>query len=125
MKLIIAGSRTFNYINPSFLASVLSHIEIDINDLEIVEGCARGVDWAAGSLAKEDNLKHKDFPADWTKYGKAAGHIRNAEMADYADALLIIWDGESKGSAGMKEQMLKRNKPVYEFVIKEKYYEPT
>lgn len=62
--------------------------------------------------------KYKEFPADWKAHGKAAGPIRNKQMAEYADALLLIWDGESKGSASMKNEMLKLNKPVYEVIIK-------
>lgn len=41
------------------------------------------------------------FPANWDKHGKSAGHIRNAEMAKYADALVAFWDGKSKGTKGM------------------------
>jgi hypothetical protein len=41
------------------------------------------------------------FPAKWDKYGKAAGPLRNREMAAYADALILVWDGKSRGSANM------------------------
>ncbi|WP_417886662.1 hypothetical protein [Zunongwangia sp.] len=37
----------------------------------------------------------KQFPANWNKYGKSAGYRRNAEMAEYADALIAFWDGKS------------------------------
>ena len=40
-------------------------------------------------------------PADWDKHGKAAGPIRNAEMAEVADALIAFWDGQSRGTANM------------------------
>mgnify|MGYP001564359745 CR=1 FL=1 len=62
-------------------------------------------------------LNIKRFPADWDHFGKSAGHRRNAQMAEYADALLLIWDGESKGSDGMKALMIKANKPVYEAIV--------
>jgi hypothetical protein len=39
-------------------------------------------------------------------------------MAEYADALLLIWDGKSRGSLNMKQQMLKLEKPVYEVIVK-------
>lgn len=65
------------------------------------------------------NFPIKKFYPDWGKHGKAAGPIRNKQMAEYADALLLIWDGESKGSKNMKEEMLKLNKPVYEFIVKQ------
>ena len=49
--------------------------------------------------------------------GKAAGHVRNKKMAEYGDALLLIWDGKSKGSANMKKEMQKLNKPIYEVTL--------
>ncbi len=60
----------------------------------------------------------KEFPPDWEKHGKAAGPIRNKEMAEYADALLLIWDGKSRGSASMKKEMEKLEKPIYEVILK-------
>jgi len=59
-----------------------------------------------------------EFPADWDTHGRAAGPIRNKQMAEYGDALLLIWDGESRGSANMKSNMKKLGKPVYEIIIK-------
>ena len=41
------------------------------------------------------------FPADWDKYGKKAGYIRNKEMARAADACVVFWNGQSKGSKHM------------------------
>ena len=120
MKLIIAGSRTIKITGYelSILIPVVTHmVRSEIS--EIVSGLAKGPDLSGKDLA--DLVWHKnckEFPADWDKFGKAAGHIRNKEMADYADALLLIWDGESRGSKNMKETMLKQNKPVYEVILK-------
>jgi hypothetical protein len=86
---------------------------------EIVEGGAKGIDACGKAFANKYEFTHKLFPADWDKHGKAAGHIRNKQMAEYADALLLIWDGESRGSANMKSQMEKLKKPVYEIILKE------
>ena len=60
----------------------------------------------------------KIFEADWEMYGNRAGPIRNNKMTVYSDALLLIWDGESRGSAHMKSAMLKLKKPIYEVVFK-------
>lgn len=51
--------------------------------------------------ARERGFQLRRFPADWEQYGKSAGHIRNAKMADNADALIAFWDGESKGTKNM------------------------
>lgn len=118
MKLIIAGSRTLNF-GCDEIIKALSFYRIYAPHLtEIISGGAKGIDRAGEYYAKRITLPLKMFPADWDKHGKAAGHIRNKEMADYADALLLIWDGTSSGSKNMKEQMLKLNKPIYEIVLK-------
>lgn len=51
--------------------------------------------------ARERGFQLRRFPADWEQHGKSAGHIRNAKMADNADALIAFWDGESKGTKNM------------------------
>ena len=51
--------------------------------------------------AKEMGFHVAYFPADWERYGKAAGYIRNKEMAQNADALVAFWDGESRGTKSM------------------------
>lgn len=84
---------------------------------EIVSGGARGVDLAGESLALETHVPVKRFPAEWDKHGKGAGPIRNKQMAEYADALLLIWDGKSRGSANMKSEMQRLKKPIYEVVF--------
>lgn len=79
---------------------------------------ARGIDSQGNTFGHWTGKKVAEFPADWDKFGKAAGHIRNTEMANYADALLLIWDGESKGSANMKYQMNQLGKPIYEVILR-------
>ena len=80
---------------------------------EVVCGMARGADHLGKLWAAFHGVPVVEFPADWDKYKKAAGHIRNAQMAEYGDALLIfIWD-ESRGSMNMLEQMGKLGKPTY------------
>lgn len=68
-------------------------------------------------LAKAWNWKLTIFPAEWEKYGKRAGILRNIQMGDYADALVAIWDGESKGTKHMIEYMQSLNKPVFVYTI--------
>lgn len=118
LKLVIAGSRN---LTPKFTDGIYTAFEIfGINEddyeygIELVTGgCPTGVDaWV------KDWWRPTIFQADWNKHGKAAGPIRNKEMANYGDALLLIWDGESRGSKNMKEEMLKLKKPIYEIILK-------
>lgn len=114
MKLIIAGSRTFGkYLHDTILLELtLQKINADAPVSEVVSGCAKGADAGGESWANRLRIPIKKFPAKWSNLGKRAGHARNAEMADYADRAVVFWDGKSKGSKNMIEQMKKRNKPV-------------
>ena len=67
----------------------------------MVSGTARGVDSLGEAWAKHNNIPIKQFPADWTKHGKSAGYLRNQIMAEYAEACIVFWDGESKGAKHM------------------------
>jgi len=75
---------------------------------EVVSGGAKGVDRLGELWAQKRNIPITRFPAEWNKYGKRAGYIRNKEMALYADALLAIWDGESKGTKHMIDSALEQ-----------------
>lgn len=112
MKVIIAGSRTITDQNIVDHAVFNSGFRIS----EVVCGGARGVDrlgkqWARGYTPV------KMFPADWDTHGKAAGHIRNTQMAAYADALILVWDGESRGSADMIQKARAHDLYIYEVII--------
>ena len=107
MKVIIAGSRTIT----DYQVVEEAIKESGFNIVEVVSGKARGVDRLGELYAELNNLYIKSFWADWHRYGKAAGPIRNRQMADYADALIAVWDGQSKGTLHMiniaKEKELK------------------
>lgn len=95
MKTIIAGSRSFN--NYERLKEVCTAYSIS----EVVSGTARGADQLGERYAEEEGIPVKRFPADWAKYGKRAGYLRNEEMAAYAEQLIAFWDGESRGTKHM------------------------
>lgn len=114
MKLIIAGSRT---ISPSIKEIADYVYEFNIGITEIISGGAKGVDTCAEKYALAADQPLKIFHAEWDKYGKSAGHKRNKQMAEYGDALLLIWNGTSKGSANMKKNMIDLGKKIYEIII--------
>ena len=64
-------------------------------------GAVTGADYWGEQWAEAVDTKVTRFAADWDTHGRAAGPIRNAQMADYADALILVWDCKSKGSADM------------------------
>ena len=91
-KIIIAGSRNIS-ARPEIVRAIDSS---PFYIGEVVCGCARGVDMTARSIAEIMGFNITDFPADWDKYGKPAGYIRNKEMGEYADGLIAIWDLKSQ-----------------------------
>lgn len=97
MKVIIAGSRDFD----DYEALKAGIIESGFGITEIISGGARGADALGERYAEENSLALSIFPADWDKFGKSAGMIRNKEMADNADGLIAYWDGKSRGTKNM------------------------
>lgn len=96
METIIAGSRGITDIQVVQRAVVLSNFEIS----EVVSGGARGVDALGEQWAAKHGVPVRRFPADWSQ-GPSAGPRRNQEMADYAKALIAVWDGKSRGTRDM------------------------
>ena len=100
-KLVVAGSRSFADFDrlSADLDYLLSKKSPD--DVEIVSGGAVGADALAERYARSRGLAFRAFPADWRRWGKLAGPIRNRQMADYGSAVVVYWDGRSRGSADM------------------------
>lgn len=109
MRVIIAGSRTINNIHLVSDAVQAAGFEFDT----VVSGHARGVDQLGEDFAEIYELDLVIFPANWARYQNRAGIIRNEHMAEYADALIAIWDGKSKGTQHMITTMEALGKPVY------------
>lgn len=112
-KLIVAGGRDFNdkdrLVKEIFS---LANGELAERAVSIVSGMARGADRMAHTFADVNKVQCYEFPADWDTHGRAAGHIRNREMAEFADGLLAFWDGKSRGTQNMIETMRSMGKPV-------------
>ncbi len=113
MRVIIAGSRTITNLATVEAAIKASGWRGSI--AEVVSGGARGVDTLAEAWAAERGIAITRFPADWRTHGRAAGPMRNREMAEYADALIAVWDGESRGTANMIEEARKRGLPIHRY----------
>lgn len=133
MKVIIAGSRSITSLVEIYKAVVLSDFEIS----EVVCGCADGADKLGFTLARQSAKPVHFFPAwpnqyEWAsknarpnerveahhgEHWRAAGHIRNAEMAKYADALILVWDRQSRGSQHMKSLAKSNGLKIYERIV--------
>jgi hypothetical protein len=113
-KLIVAGSRGFtDYAKLSMQLMRLANNDLDNKAVSIVSGMARGADALAVRFAKEHGVKLYEYPANWDKYGKRAGFLRNEQMGQAANGLLAFWDGESRGTKHMIECMEAQGKPLW------------
>lgn len=83
----------------------------------IIEGAARGADFMAGQAAREVGFQVLEFPANWAKFGRAAGPIRNVQMMTEGkpDVVVAFHDDleHSKGTRDMVNRAKKAGLPVY------------
>ena len=113
-KLIVAGGRDFDDYETlsSEILNIANRAYKDYG-VSIVSGMARGADALAVRFAEAFGVKLYEFHADWNTFGKSAGYIRNKEMAEFSDALIAFWDGESKGTTHMIKTMSDLGKFVH------------
>lgn len=102
MRTIIAGSR--KGIVRQDVEDAMESCPFESQILTVLCGRARGVDIMGQFWAKDRNIPVLIFPADWDRFHKRAGFIRNQQMAENADALVLVWDGKSRGSKDMLQR---------------------
>jgi len=101
MNILIAGSRTLTdyALFSQQLKKYTCPKDVIVCGYDPKTKSPKGADEMAWKYAKENNIEVRTFPADWDKYGKSAGAIRNKQMVNVADYLVAFWDGTSKGTA--------------------------
>lgn len=113
MRVLCCGDR-----NWTSYEIIRKELEKFPKDTEIIQGCANGADKMSANIAKSLGLKFissKDnndiinnpgFPADWKKYGRAAGPIRNKQMLDEGKPdLVLAFHTDIKNSKGTKNMI--------------------
>ena len=103
MKLAIVGSRN--------LTNIMLDKYISNEATEIVSGGAVGVDFCAAQYAKKQGLKLIEFLPQYESYGRAAPIVRNKQIVDYADKIIVFWNGSSKGTLSVIKYAQKTEKP--------------
>lgn len=103
MRVLICGDR--NWYDPHPIYQLIRELP---DDAVIIEGEARGADRIARIAAEERGLEVERYPADWARYGRAAGPIRNKQMLTEGkpDRVVAFHDNtsESKGTLNMIRQ---------------------
>jgi len=128
--LLITGSRSFASWpqEPIFEIFKLFFNKFKFNPWEgdrILVGGARGIDMMALNYLRYMGLHHNKvysfafdvMKADWDKYGKAAGPIRNTAMVKKCTQGASIWDGESRGTKHCLEELEKAGKLLMKVVL--------
>ncbi len=105
-RLIVCGGVDFD--DYEFFKIQLNRLIEKYDNIRLVSGHARGADTLAERYAAENGIQIQVFPAEWNKYGKAAGPIRNKAMLEYAQeeipVVAAFWDGKSRGTGNMLKQ---------------------
>lgn len=83
-------------------------------DLVIISGAAKGADSIAEDWAIVNWVKLLSFPADWDKYGKSAGYVRNKQMLEEGKPDMVLAFPGGRGTADMVSQAKKARVPCME-----------
>ena len=113
MRIVISGCRDYCDYDEAkeYIDECLSDMG-ESKDIVIISGCASGADAIGERYAEEKGFPVERYPADWKKYGKSAGPVRNRQMAEVCDYVICFWDEKSKGTKSMIDYAIKKNKPV-------------
>ena len=113
MKVIITGSKTID--NPVVLINAIQQSKFKIT--EVVSGSESGVDKLGELWAKKRNIKVKKYSPKWKRYGNSARFKRTVQMVNYADAVILLWDGVSTDVTHTVQYSRRCNMPVFIHLI--------
>lgn len=111
MKLCVAGGRDHKLSDQELCQ--LSALFLALKVTEVVHGGAAGVDAEVAEMGERAGLVVTCFEADWAKYGRKAGPLRNAQMAAYADAVVLFPGG--KGTDSMYREAKRAGKEIFDW----------
>ena len=104
MRVAVIGSRTLH------LENLRDYLPDETT--EIVSGGAKGIDADAKKYALDNEIVLTEFLPDYQRYGRGAPLKRNIQIVEYADMVLAVWDGKSRGTKFVIEHCQKRNVPL-------------
>ena len=115
-KVVIGGCR--DYADYVFFKSRIDEIFSNKKDeIIIISGHCSGVDLMGERYATENGFQVEIFLPEWKKYGRAAGPIRNRKMVEYADLVIVFWDGISRGTKSLIKYAQNSKKEVIKIDI--------
>ena len=111
MRILVCGGRDFS--DADFLSGILDAAKREYGNVEIINGGASGADKLAEAWAFARNVTCAAYPADWKKYGRAAGPIRNQRMLDKGRPELVIAFPGGRGTDDMVRRAMEAGVFVY------------
>lgn len=112
MKVAVVGSRGLHIEN------IGDYLPPDTT--EIISGGAKGIDTCAAEYARKHGLPLTEIKPDYQRYGRGAPIRRNAEIIELADAVVVLWDGSSRGSRWVIDRCNKTGKTMTVFEFEQK-----
>jgi 2-phospho-L-lactate guanylyltransferase (CobY/MobA/RfbA family) len=95
------GYKATNHYEVEKLNNTLDALKQEFDSITIIQGDARGADSLAKSWAIRNKVSMLNFPADWARYGKSAGYLRNVQMLEEGKPDLVIAFPGGSGTAMM------------------------
>lgn len=111
MKVAVVGSRGLSVLN-------LEHY-LPEGVREIVSGGAQGIDTCVREYAILNKIRLTEFLPEYHKYGKGAPLKRNLQIIDYADQVIVFWDGKSRGTKYVIDTCKKKDKKITVYKAKD------
>lgn len=110
MKVLVCGGRNFSKLGLAWRA--LDQLHAEYSFTLVIDGKASGADSIAHKWALHNNIPTEREPADWAKYGRSAGRIRNGLMiTKYEPELIVAFPG-GPGTDNMIKQATSAGIPV-------------
>lgn len=100
MRILVCGDR-----NWSKKEVIRRELEKFPKETTVIHGAARGADTLGGIVARELGFSVEEYPANWEKYGKAAGPIRNRQMLETKPDLVLAFHHDLNKSKGTKHML--------------------
>ena len=114
MKIAIVGSRSIR-ITSEDIEKIISDGD------EIVSGGAVGVDQCACEYANNKGLKITEFLPEYSRYRRAAPLVRNKRIVEYADKVVVFWNGSSKGTLSVINYAKEIKKPCDVIILNDSH----
>lgn len=115
MRILVTGGRSFK--DAALVRDVLGYYNVRAGrdeEMTLIEGGANGADTLARQVATVLGWKVETYPADWKKYGRAAGPMRNERMLEFGKPDLVVAFEGGIGTANMVQLALKAGLRVTE-----------